>query len=131
VRFERKGDMLGHVYISNRTPNDSTTRAGWEGQIKKVELLIGGQIIDTQTSVFSQEIAPAMLSQTYSKSLAAASADKSGFYPLRFSFCENAQSALPLVALQYHDVEIRISWNTVVAAKDYEVARAIHLFGYR
>jgi len=88
VRFERKGDMLGHVYISNRTPNDSTTRAGWEGQIKKVELLIGGQIIDTQTSVFSQEIAPAMLSQTYSKSLAAASADKSGFYPLRFSFAK-------------------------------------------
>jgi len=128
VRFERKGDMLGHVYISNRTPNDSTTRAGWEGQIKKVELLIGGQIIDTQTSVFSQEIAPAMLSQTYSKSLAAASADKSGFYPLRFSFCENAQSALPLVALQYHDVEIRISWNTVVAAKDYEVhAQFIYL----
>jgi hypothetical protein len=36
----------------------------------------------------------------------------SSFYPLRFWFCENAQSALPLVALQYHDVEVRIYWST-------------------
>ena len=119
VRFERKGDMLGHVYITNRSPANST-RVGWKNQIKKVELLIGGQVIDTQTSEFSQEIVPVMLSQTYSKSLAAAVADKSAVYPLRFSFCENAQSALPLIALQYHDVEIRISWNAV-SATDYEV----------
>jgi len=128
VRFERKGDMLSHVYISNRVPGNTQTKANWKAQIKKIELLIGGQVIDTQTSEFSQDIVPVMLSQTYSKSLAAASADKAGFYPLRFSFCENAQSALPLVALQYHDVEIRISWNTVVAAKDYEVhAQFIYL----
>jgi hypothetical protein len=119
VRFERKGDMLGHVYITNRSPANST-RVQWKDQIKKVELLIGGQVIDTQTSEFSQEIVPVMLSQTYSKSLAAAAADKSAVYPLRFSFCENAQSALPLIALQYHDVEIRISWNAV-SATDYEV----------
>ena len=119
VRFERKGDMLGHVYITNRSPTNST-RVQWKNQIKKVELLIGGQVIDTQTSEFSQEIVPVMLSQTYSKSLAAAAADKSAVYPLRFSFCENAQSALPLIALQYHDVEIRISWNAV-SATDYEV----------
>lgn len=119
VRFERKGDMLGHVYITNRSPTNST-RVQWKNQIKKVELLIGGQVIDTQTSEFSQEIVPVMLSQTYSKSLAAATANKSAVYPLRFSFCENAQSALPLIALQYHDVEIRISWNAV-SATDYEV----------
>ena len=120
VRFERKGDMLGHVYITNRSPRTSLTRANWKNEIKKIELLIGGQVIDTQTSEFSQEIVPVMLSQTYSKSLAAAAADKSAVYPLRFSFCENAQSALPLIALQYHDVEIRISWNAV-SATDYEV----------
>jgi hypothetical protein len=120
VRFERKGDMLGHVYITNRSPRTSLTRANWKNEIKKIELLIGGQVIDTQTSEFSQEIVPVMLSQTYSKSLAAATANKSAVYPLRFSFCENAQSALPLIALQYHDVEIRISWNAV-SATDYEV----------
>ena len=39
VRFERKGDMLGHVYITNRSPTNST-RVQWKDQIKKVELLI-------------------------------------------------------------------------------------------
>ena len=126
VRFERKGDMLGHVYITNRSPRTSLTRANWKNEIKKIELLIGGQVIDTQTSEFSQEIVPVMLSQTYSKSLAAATANKSAVYPLRFSFCENAQSALPLIALQYHDVEIRISWGDLTtspapANADYEV----------
>jgi len=120
VRFERKGDMLGYVYISNRTPRNELTRTDWKNEIKKVELLIGGQVIDTQTSEFSQEIAPVTLCQSYSKSLSAAGADDAGFYPLRFSFCENAQSALPLVALQYHDVEIRISWGTLPVT-DYEV----------
>ena len=122
VRFERKGDLVGYVYITNRVANSTLTRDNWKGQIAKVDLLVGGQVIDTQTSEFSQEIAPVMLAQTYSKSLAAASAaDDSAFYPLRFSFCENAQSALPLVALQYHDVELRITWGTTGIASDYEV----------
>jgi len=72
VRFERKGDLVGYVYITNRVPDKTTTRANWEKQIAKVDLLVGGQVIDTQTSEFSQEIAPVMLAQTYSKSLAAA-----------------------------------------------------------
>ena len=127
VRFERKGDLVGYVYITNRVPDKTTSRASWKGQIAKVDLLVGGQVIDTQTSEFSQEIAPVMLAQTYSKSLAAAGGNDSRFYPLRFSFCENAQSALPLVALQYHDVELRITWGTGVGgganaiASDYEV----------
>jgi len=127
VRFERKGDLVGYVYITNRVADTALTRANWKKQIAKVDLLVGGQVIDTQTSEFSQEIAPVMLAQTYSKSLAAAGGDDSRFYPLRFSFCENAQSALPLVALQYHDVELRITWGVggVAAAdaiaSDYEV----------
>lgn len=126
VRFERKGDLLGYVYITNRAKRN-VSRSDWRGEIEKVELIVGGQVIDTQTSEFSQDIAPAMLAQTYSKSLPAASANASGFYPLHFTFCENAQSALPLVALQYHDVEIRIRWATT-AATDYEVhAQFIYL----
>ena len=54
------------------------------------------------------------MNQTYSKHGYDATTDF--FIPLRFSFCENAQSALPLVALQYHDVEVRISWGTINAA---------------
>jgi hypothetical protein len=44
---------------------------------------------------------------------------RSFFYPLRFFFCEGPQCALPLVALNYHSVEIRIHWAT--AASNYNV----------
>jgi hypothetical protein len=36
------------------------------------------------------------------------------FFPLKFFFCKDWQSALPLVALQYHDVELRITWGSTV-----------------
>ena len=115
VRFERKGDMVGYVYIS---PNDGTkavkfSPSDWTTAISKVELLIGGQVIDEQTSTFSQYIAPNILAQNLTKSTSGfAEVAESKFYPLRFSFCENAQSALPLIALQYHDVELRITWGS-------------------
>ena len=124
VRFERKGDMIGYVYIA---PNNGTqaiqfSPADWIGAISKVELLIGGQVIDDQTSVFSQYIAPSILAQNLTKSTSGfAEAAESKFYPLRFSFCENAQSAIPLIALQYHDVELRITWGSALQSAKFEV----------
>tara|TARA_B100001758_G_scaffold102025_1_gene87347 strand:- start:7881 stop:8873 length:993 start_codon:yes stop_codon:yes gene_type:complete len=121
VRFERKGDMIGYVYISNRA-GDATD---WSEQVSKVELLIGGQVIDEQEYAFSTLLAPTILNQTYSRS----TYNGETFYPLRFSFCENAQSAIPLIALQYHDVELRITWADHANLKgDLEVyAQFIHL----
>ena len=112
IRFERKGDLLTYVYLapSGGNPIVSQTVSDWSTVIEKVELLVGGQVIDDQTAVFSQYIAADLLAQNYSKSPAAS--HSSYFYPLRFFFCENWQSALPLVALQYHDVEIRITWGS-------------------
>jgi hypothetical protein len=130
VRFERKGDLLGYVYITNRNTPTNRNLAGWETEIAKVELLVGGQVIDTHDSVFSQRLAPLLLGQTYSKSHKALGngTQSTKIYPLRFSFCENAQSALPLVALQYHDVELRITWGTTLASDAYEVhAQFIYL----
>jgi hypothetical protein len=34
------------------------------------------------------------------------------FFPLKFFFCKDWAAALPLVALQYHDVELRITWSS-------------------
>ena len=119
VRFERKGDMLGYVYLADRTAN----HVAWNTAVSKVELLIGGQVIDEQTDDFIRWLAPVTMSQTYSKY----KFNKQYFYPLKFSFCENAQSAIPLVALQYHDVELRITWGSS-STPDAEVyAQFIHL----
>jgi len=121
VRFERKGDMLGYVYIANRNPNT----VSWANRISKVELLIGGQVIDEQTDEFSRELFKKVGNQTFTQHNYSDITDR--FYPLRFSFCENAQSALPLIALQYHDVELRITWGST-ATSDAEVyAQFIHL----
>jgi len=129
IRFERKGDMLGYVYISPRV-GTSTTSGNWWKSISKVELLIGGQVIDTQDAAFSQYVAPWALSQGSTKAgglIASAETPSRGFYPLRFSFCENAQSAIPLVALQYHDVELRITWGGTIVADPEVYTQFIHL----
>lgn len=126
VRFERKGDLLGYVYlamsdgtqslqlsdIAGPAPYDVSPPA-WVDMISKVELLIGGQVIDDQDSVFSSNIATDLFAQNLSKSKNGT--QQIAFYPLRFFFCENWQSALPLVSLQYHDVEIRITWGKAAA----------------
>jgi hypothetical protein len=131
VRFERKGDMVGYVYIAptKLSKAHNFSPAEWVAAISKVELLIGGQVIDEQTSKFSQYIAPSVLAQNLTKSTSGfAEAAKSKFYPLRFSFCENAQTAIPLIALQYHDVELRITWGTDLGGATYEVySQFIHL----
>lgn len=120
VRFEKLGDLLSYVYI---VPENLTNREGielgeievWSNVITEVDLLIGGQVVDTQTTEFNQELAIDLLAQDYSKSSAASLMNglnsDSDFYPLRFFFCENWNSCLPLVALEYHDVEIRITWG--------------------
>ena len=121
VRFERKGDMLGYVYLADRSAN----HVAWETAVSKVELLIGGQVIDTQEFKFSALLAPITMDQTAAKSSYVAG--QGTFYPLRFSFCENAQSALPLVALQYHDVELRITWAGSPPSDVELYAQFIHL----
>jgi hypothetical protein len=131
VRFERKGDMVGYVYIAPTKAGiaHKFSPADWVNAISKVELLIGGQVIDEQTSTFSQYIAPSILAQNLTKSTSGfGEVAESKFYPLRFSFCENAQTAIPLIALQYHDVELRITWGTNLDGATYEVySQFIHL----
>jgi hypothetical protein len=126
IRFERKGDLLSYVYL---VPNDGSAAQGysaadWRTKIAKVELLIGGQVIDDQDSTYSTLIAPVLSATNSSKSVAGdlfGGANTSRFYPLRFAFCENLQTALPLIALQYHDVELRITWGSAAATDKWDV----------
>lgn len=127
VRFERKGDLLGYVYLTPLAADgasvDAIAPSAWKTLISKVELLIGGQVIDEQDNTFIQHIAPSVMAAGTSKSVSGdlfggSSATK--FYPLRFTFCENWQSALPLVGLQYHDVELRITWGESAKSNRWE-----------
>jgi hypothetical protein len=126
VRIERKGDLLSYVYLQpvklDGTQADATI-TDWTTVIDKVELLVGGQVIDTQDSTFTSLIAPKVFAQNLSKSRLGGlyeGGTASGFYPLRFFFCESWQNALPLVALSYHDVELRITWGASAASYKWE-----------
>jgi len=115
VRFERRGDLLGFVYLTASDANGVIPTSDWTQLISSIELYIGGQLIDTMDSNFTEYIAPLVFSQNVAKSGLGGGHNGFGtpsyFYPLRFWFCENSQSCLPLVGLQYHDVEIRIYWG--------------------
>jgi len=87
-----------------------------------VELYIGGSLVDSQDAIFTEKIAIDTFAQNVSKSALGTHpgvSARSYFYPLRFFFCEGPQNALPLVALNYHNVELRIQWATT--ASNYNV----------
>ena len=124
VRFERKGDLLNYVYLVPNNGSLTQAIADWTSVIDKVELLVGGQVIDDQDSTYSTLIAPTLSATSSSKSVAGdlfGGSTNENFYPLRFAFCENWQTALPLIALQYHDVELRITWGSGATTYKWEV----------
>jgi hypothetical protein len=120
VRFERFGDLLNYTFLTASLSGVNQEISDWTQVVDQVELLIGGQVIDTQTSEFCEEIAVDTLANTGAKSFPAGIhggvGSASYFYPLRFFFCENWFSSIPLVALQYHDVELRIRWSSTLNA---------------
>ena len=125
IRFEKKGDLLSYVYFTARDTNGSViSNLDWSKVIDKVELMIGGQIIDTQDFEYSTDIEPLTGAQTFSQrylnnqtaSQVTPTNQKNVFYPLKFFFCKDWSVSLPLVALQFHDVELRITWSTTLGS---------------
>ena len=118
VRFEKKGDLLSYVYFSARDLNNaSISNLDWSKVIDKVELLIGGQVVDTQDFQWMSDVEPVVGAQTYSTRYLNANTtgptnQKGPFFPMKLFFCKDYFLALPLVALQFHDVELRITWSS-------------------
>ena len=45
-------------------------------------------------------------------------------YPLQFWFCRNIGLALPLIALQYHDVKLKFNWGSGAASDKIKAMEA-------
>lgn len=121
IRFEKKGDLLSYVYLTVR---DSTggilVNPDWTRIIDKVELMIGGQIVDTQDIEYMTDIEPITGAQNYSQRYlnndsTTFNNQKNSFLPLKFFFCKDWSVCLPLIGLQFHDVEVRITWSTYLS----------------
>lgn len=141
----RKGDLLNYIWIDTKyNPGDEPkgqpgfSPYGVGGGNVYFELYIGGQMVDRLSAWYNSIGWPAYMINSPSKAwgLADGRADneqalwpvQSRVIPLHFTFCDG--TPLPLVALQYHEVEIRIKLNSdpsIVGAELPEIYAAYTL----
>ena len=126
--ISRNGDLIFRVYIQVEIDSitEKSSWVNWLGHamVKTIELEIGGQRIDkhysewlhiwnelTQTAGHQVGYAnmvgnvPALTMET------ASTPGVTLFIPLQFWFCRNPGLALPLIALQYHEIKINIEFT--------------------
>jgi hypothetical protein len=100
------GDLINYMWLEGTNLTDYLSGTTFD-------LFIGGQKIDSQTFEFLSEAWQPYLAETYSKSTILNNGFTSScknFLPFHFFFCD-LHSFIPIVALQYHEVEIRITWG--------------------
>jgi len=102
--------------------------------VSQVDLEIGGQLIDRQYAewhrIWDELTTPESKADMFRimKCDVLSAADSSGDngtnhgvgmvqIPLKFWFCRNPGLALPLIALQYHEVKLKFTWGTKVKVK--------------
>jgi hypothetical protein len=109
------------VYVTSA----STSIADGDDIISEVTLEIGGQQIDKHTKewlqIYAELTTPESKALAYKNMTGAMSHNlnltgTTGVamvqVPLQFWFCRNPGLALPLIALQYHEVKLRFTWGT-------------------
>lgn len=120
--IDKKGDLLHRVIAEINLPHIGTGAVGWidgigHHIIESVELRLGGELFDMVTGdvldVYTELTTPFGHSQSYNNMI-----EKDGVYdasikgplklfvPLPFWFCNDISRALPLISLQYTDVQI-------------------------
>ena len=125
ANISRKGDLVKNMYLEIELPELNDTPTEWRGYMNSVgygiinyiELDIGGTIIDKQYSQWMDiynELTDQLNDELVNRYNTVLSL-KQNFYqkkiwiPLKFWFNRNPGLALPLIALQYHEVKINIS----------------------
>lgn len=106
VILKNQGDFIDKVWLEGS--NLHTSLLG-----SRFELYIGGQMIDSQTYDFMTEVWQIYMAETQTKSQMInnyISQTNKKFFPLHFFFCDN-NMFLPLLAIQYHQVEIKCYWG--------------------
>ena len=122
-QISRNGDLIHRVYLQAKLPalTGGLEYVNYAGLrlIKAVEIEIGGQRIDKHYSewmyIWNELSLPSGKETGYREmvaaDLAADSAETTVYVPLEFWFCRNVGLALPLIALQYHEVKINIDFE--------------------
>ena len=98
--LSRNGDLVQEIYLTAATGETLTL-----DDIKSVEVEIGGQKIDKHYNAWL-DIYDELFEENADLKAALSGSASDGFIPLRFWFNRNPGLALPLIALQYHEVKI-------------------------
>ena len=123
VTISRNGDLVYKVYV---TCADMTAGTDGTTLIDNVELEIGGQRIDKQTTQWNQIWAdlttPESKADGFKCMIGACGNSNTNVVgevqvPLNFWFCRNPGLALPLIALQYHEVKLKCVWGAAAGAR--------------
>ena len=136
VTISRNGDLVHKVYV-NFTAND---QADFVASMKEVELEIGGQRIDRHSADWlaswlelstpagrAYELSTLIgdggttISTQPEQVLGMSGRVSVAQVPLQFWFCRNPGLALPLIALQYHEVKIKFQWQGSGTGSDFDV----------
>jgi uncharacterized protein (UPF0333 family) len=124
-QISRNGDLIHRAYLQVQLPacsnNDLYVNYIGLRLLKSVSIEIGGQQIDKHYADWLyiwNELALPIGKRSAWEYMVGADSDitKSGttlYIPLEFWFCRNIGLALPLIALQYHEVKIKIEFENV------------------
>ena len=134
VTVQRNGDLVTRMYLQTTLPAlaaaGNNTAVSWVrrvgyAMIKKVDVEIGGTTIDRHYGNWmniwhelSHDNAhdaghDNMVGNTAALTTLSSSVDSSTLYvPLQFWFCRNTGLALPLIALQYHEVRVDVEFES-------------------
>ena len=145
-QITRNGDLIHRVYFNGKIKNDNANTGTAHnvalvpnfGQrlLKTVELEIGGQRIDKHYSewlyIWNELSLPMGKRSGYNTMVGAnpsnlctkleGDASYELYVPLEFWFCRNVGLALPLIALQYHEVKINIEYESAANLVDVVVS---------
>ena len=110
VTIARNGDLVADMYVEMKAKGVDADAWLAERAIKDVELSIGGQRIDKHYQKWWRLYAELYLDEAkksnYGKMTTSVTAGKTVYLPLLFFFNRNPGLALPLIALQYHEVRL-------------------------
>jgi len=105
------GDLVNSLWLEGVEKNSNVSSNLLYNST--IDLYVGGQKIDSQHYDYYADIWPNYLADTWTKSQELTnktSVSHRNFQPLHFFFCDYG-AFLPLVALQHHQVEIRINFD--------------------
>jgi hypothetical protein len=127
-QISRNGDLINRMYLQVSVPKrvgttatDSYVNLLGLRLIKSVVIEIGGQQIDKHYSdwlyIWNELSLPIGKRYAYQTMVGAdkdilSTKDTTLYIPLEFWFCRNVGLSLPLIALQYHEVKVKIEFES-------------------